>query len=112
MKSALELFVELQRKDKNSISCIRGDLEKLHRHEVSLMRSSEVVGHEVHSRYVNTLETFLDFVCVLEGYNRHEQSTTFNFGDLSELNPKLPDLVKDLTEESTEEEPSKRWVTA
>lgn len=85
-KNVVGLFFELQALDKNTLSCLRGDLEKLYRSEVSYKMSSTPANPEVYSRYVTGLETLLDFVCELEGYDRFSTAdfTTKSFADIAE----------------------------
>lgn len=103
-----DAFTKLMNTDRNSLSCLRGDLERIERLEKAT--HSNAVEREVHAKYLEALDTLLDLVAGLEGYDR-SPVVTFDFKDLTEENPELPDVVDAHgPEEAHEEEATKRWV--
>lgn len=102
-----ELFTKLQFMDKNTVSCLREDLEKIERREKLDLKEGKVVDHEVHARYMDGLDTLLELVSQLEGYDRNEV-ITFDISDLVRENP----VIQEIVDSHVEEEVTTRWLTA
>lgn len=101
-----EAFTKLMGADKNSLSCLRGDLERVERLEKTVVP----VNPQVHGKYMESLTALLDLVSGLEGYDRNDV-VVFDYKDLSDENPALTETVNAHVSAVAEaEEGTTRWV--
>lgn len=106
---AFEAFVKLMGTDRNSLSCLRGDLERQERAE-KLAKTAGCVNPAVHGKYMEALSVLLDMVSALEGYERNDV-VVFDYKDLADENPTLTETVDaHIPEVAAAEEGTTRWV--